>query len=58
MLQARKQHAQSQEVREKECAGKERSVKAKEIDRRVGSGWYQIVKVLYKSRKKSVWVLS
>lgn len=36
MSQARKQHAHSQEVREKECAGKESSQKDREIDRRVG----------------------
>lgn len=48
MSQARKQHAQSQEVREEECAGKESSVKDREIDRRVGSDWDQIVKDLYK----------
>lgn len=33
VAQARKQCAQRQEVREKECAGQERSVKARGIDR-------------------------
>lgn len=47
MSQARKQHAQGQGVTEKECAGKEKSLKAREIDRKVGSDWDQIVKDLY-----------
>lgn len=46
MSQARKQRARIQ-VREKECAGEERSVKARRIDRRVASDWNQIVKDLY-----------
>lgn len=47
MSQARKQHAQSQEVTEQECAGKEQLLEAREIDRKVGSDWDQIVKGLY-----------
>lgn len=47
MSQARKQYAQSQEVTEQECAGKEQLLKAREIDRKVGSHWDQIVKGLY-----------
>lgn len=34
----------SQGVTEKECVGKEKSLKAREIDRKVGSDWDQIVK--------------
>lgn len=52
MSQARKQHAQSQEVTEQECAGKEQFLEAREVDRKVGSDWDQIVKGLYEPCSK------
>lgn len=46
MSQAKKEHAQSQEVTEQEGAGKEQLLKTREIDRKTGSDWDQIVKGL------------
>lgn len=42
----------AKERQEKECAGKEKSWKAREIDRKVGSEWDQIVKDLYEPCSK------